>query len=377
MTKRQPQASPALQQFQTTHYIVKELASGSFGEVYASINKQVANKIIADNHSDLATLYAALRKAIQAAKISKAIDMAEEIALVAAMRAVVSSESSPLRTLPFLFDSESPDTKQVSLWITIDLLEGGTLEELTKQFWGDIRRGPTLSPIPTALLWHWIAQMAETFLYLHQGIRPDGSRDDNWTPVCHNDIHCCNIMFRSPRSSTPQSSKPDFSDYPDLVLSDFGNAVVWYEGIERHRNWQNLKEKQVSDMLCELEKFLNHVEDDINQLTHVFNQNPPNFSPYYLKEDVENTEKLFLKRIAQIARQKRRKLYKPLPLAVRQYFETPVVSDEELETFVENVRKTIREEANPTPETSSSGKSILHHVNSEGEHTSGCGCIVS
>ncbi|KAF7185983.1 hypothetical protein HII31_12685 [Pseudocercospora fuligena] len=338
------------QRFLKTNYIVRQLASGLFATVYISIPKIIADQLISDTSLSPEKLHSALRQNLQAAKISKSASMAEEISLLKAMK--VKSSSSSAFTLPNLLDSDPSSTP---LWLTLQYLNGGTLQDLLDLYYNQ----PPPPPLPTSLLWHWISQMAQTLLSLHQGLtihqnsqgKPELVLDENWVPTIHNDIHRQNLIFNTT------------STYPDLILSDFGNSI------RQDTNpygfpWTNLKETQISSMLCEVEQLANKVDRPDDLLSLLFEQTP-NFRRAG-DEDAENdAEREFLEKVINLAEKRKKKTWRPMPDGLKEYFENKGVKDEELEGSVKRLReKNLEQEL--SAEASSSAE--------QDEKTPGCGC---
>ncbi|EME83196.1 uncharacterized protein MYCFIDRAFT_84872 [Pseudocercospora fijiensis CIRAD86] len=346
------------QTFLETNHIVRELASGMFGTVYISIPKAITENILS-NATTTTSLYSNLRQNLQVVKISKSVDMTREISLLKAFK--VKTPSSSAFTLPNLLAS---DPSQPPLWLTLTYLNGGTLHDLLDHCY----QNPTLR-IPTSLLWHWISQIAQTLLFLHLGLTiimaeddaktpPRLVSDDSWTPTIHNDIHYENLIFNLPLPNNANS-------YPDLILSDFGNS-------KKHSTdpspglaipWKTHKEKQIGDILCELEQLANKVEDKDEVLGELFDQ-----TPKFRDDDDDDAELEFFEKMIGTAERRKKELWKELPDGLKEYFEGKGVGDEELQKFVEEVRgeKGARSKASPSSSSSSEVQ--------DGK-TAGCGCV--
>lgn len=347
------------QRFLETNYIVRELASGLFATVYTSVPKTIVDKLISDTTLSSSKLHSALRENIQAAKISKSASMDSEISLLKDMK--VSSTSSSF-TLPNLLDSDPSPTP---LWLTLQYLNGGTLHDLLQLYYHQ----PSPPALPTSLLWHWISQMAQTLLYLHQGLtirqnpqgKPQLHLDEHWTPTIHNDIHRQNLIFHIPSSS-------DDNSYPDLVLSDFGNSIRYDSNPYTGFPWRSLKENQISSMLCELEQLANKVDQPPDEfLTLLFDQTP-NFRREG-DEDAENdAEPEFLEKMIGLAEKRKKATWKPMSKKLAEYFEGQGVKDEDLERFVEQRKESLKRES--TAEAASSSSS-----GEQDDKTPGCGCV--
>ncbi|KXT13536.1 hypothetical protein AC579_1410 [Pseudocercospora musae] len=341
------------QRFLETNYIIRKLASGVFGRVYISIPKSIADELISDTTLSPETLHSALRQNLQAAKISKSDGMAEEICLLKAVKV----ESSSSFTLPHLLASDPSPTL---LWLTLPYLNGGTLYDLLQYY-----HQPSAPLLPTALVWHWISQMARTLLYLHSGLtitidshgKPQLHLDESWTPTIHADIHNQNLIFNTPSSS---------DSYPDLILSDFGNSIR-QDSNQHGFSWTNLKEKQISSMLIELEQLANKVDEPDEWLVTLFDR-CPSFGRDG-DEDAENdAEREFLEKMINLAEMRKNESRKPMSEGLERYFGGQGIGNKELEKFIKGLRAEREQnlKQKSSAEASSSSK--------QEEKTPGCGC---
>ncbi|KAI4124005.1 MAG: hypothetical protein LQ338_005029 [Usnochroma carphineum] len=88
---------------------------------------------------------------------------------------------------------------------------GGDLQDIMD---GYIRRR---DKIPESFIWHVYMQLADAFAYIHTGydrLNDGKGPPKNFQPIVHRDVKPPNIFL-----------KPNGSDYPNLVLADFGLAT--------------------------------------------------------------------------------------------------------------------------------------------------------
>ncbi|KXT05834.1 hypothetical protein AC578_1106 [Pseudocercospora eumusae] len=321
------------QRFLESNYIIRQVASGSFATVYLSIPKSTADHLISDPTLSPDKLHSSLRQAIQAAKISKSptLDMTSEMRILKAIAEV--SKPSPSFTLPHLISS---DPSAPPTWFTTPYLNGGTLTDLIREYQ---KPSSTLPPLPPSLLWHCISQMAHSLLFLHQGLTilrsPQGTpkrhSHDLWIPIIHKDIHPQNLIFHTPSEDS----------YPDLILSDFGISILQSDPSAQDVAWTNLKEKQISDMLCTLEQLANKIEGngDGDEFLEILFDQTPNFRRRGDEDAEDDAEREFLEKVIGLAEKRKKELWKPMPRGLREYFGGGKgVEDGELEEFVRGLR---------------------------------------
>ncbi|CZT21967.1 uncharacterized protein RCC_12170 [Ramularia collo-cygni] len=211
--------------FEKDNYIIKELGEGSYGNVYASIPKPLADQILAEraqSSDPLATQTALtqLRASVEAAKISKGgISFGRKLNCIAEVDVLQTLEAG---AHPNIVRLRTADPSSSHGWFTLEPLAGKTFLEFLHHFDGANNSPPTTTrpppPPQVSLGWHILFQLAEAFLALHfgykgQGFLPGSSKRRTFA---HSDLSMSNIMFR-PRGI--------YRDYPDVVLVDLGNVV--------------------------------------------------------------------------------------------------------------------------------------------------------
>ena len=91
----------------------------------------------------------------------------------------------------------------------LEYCSGGDLHQLVQQYQD---HG---SPLPEPFIWQAYRQLASALEFLHQGFDPRCSNPDR-RGICHRDIKPSNIFLRFVSGS----------EYPEVVLADFGHATL-------------------------------------------------------------------------------------------------------------------------------------------------------
>lgn len=307
-------------EFKHTHYIIKELGSGSYGDAHASIPKSIADSIIANcntsrNPLAIPKARAQLRAALEATKICKAgkgfhgkLTLESEISVLASLNKTTSPN------IVHLIRADSLSNQ----WLTLELLDGGTLSEFS----------PEILP-PASLAWHMLFQLSEVCLALHFGYTSGKGFVPNFQKFAHTDIAPRNIMFRT---------KGSFEDYPDIVLVDFGSAekvlTKATDGVMRYP----VNYRGVDHQAVDLKNGVNAVERifaGLLERDERLKETLGKFSKWRPDDDDSTADDSLLKCLIQLRDQAwkaRKRCYEPLPAKIVQYFEerAEVVSDKQL-----------------------------------------------
>ncbi|KAI7215719.1 hypothetical protein KC333_g5264 [Hortaea werneckii] len=199
--------------FNKTHYTARKLGAGAFADVYLAIPKSTANKIrLREKGNNPATIYDSLRRHLVAVKFSQRQEFyanraEEQLRNEIHVLTQVLPEKHE-RIVEVLGSHSTPSIK----WLTTPFLSGGDVETFA-----------SLHPdcLTTAFISHIAVQMVEALAFLVSGATNDNGmvvRGD-WPCTVHGDIHLGNMLLRP---ATDGSG--GFSNFPDVVLADFGCA---------------------------------------------------------------------------------------------------------------------------------------------------------
>ncbi|EGP92682.1 uncharacterized protein MYCGRDRAFT_88783 [Zymoseptoria tritici IPO323] len=313
------------------NYMIKKLTNGCFGDVYASIPKARADRILTAYKRALATkrkTLVDLREALQVVKISDIpcdngyrsdsgddlnleVDILQRFAPASSSNIVSVLSCDPLR--------------EGKNWYTLELLTAGSLEDLLEAY---TEPSSTMPFCPEAFIWHILHQLTSALLLIHFGIVGD-QRLRNLPASRHGDVHLGNLLMRKPDPNSPSS----FRDYPDIVLADFGqarplptNSAARSRAMSFHRQVRDAKDGIAAvERVARTGTFyganLATIWDDFSSLLRSENN-----------ESGEN-EDLMHKMLAlrRAAAQRRESRYEPLPERVSAWMARETVSWEELE----------------------------------------------
>ncbi|CZT16867.1 uncharacterized protein RCC_02702 [Ramularia collo-cygni] len=312
--------------FAADNYILKELGNGSYGTVYASIPKAIANQILSDlkdpcNPLDRSEAKSKLRTALQAAKIAKggfSPDKNDCRVEIEALQ-ILNEDNNPN-----IISLKAADSSSQYGWFTLEPLAGGDLINFRKTI---LTCGPS-NPPPISLAWHFIHDLANALLTMHTH------------GYAHMDIAERNIMLR-PRGA--------FRDYPDVVIVDFGNSCDYRQWMKTSqsstaKNSAALRSvfvgMYVRDLTClrfPLQFSFEHVARNNSLLSAAMR----GIKEYQLGkgERAEEYYVNFLIRLRDQALKEREREYKVLPEPLVEYFRQleRIVSDEDLEKAFPNL----------------------------------------
>ncbi|KAK4504021.1 hypothetical protein PRZ48_004936 [Zasmidium cellare] len=332
-----PDSEQARFENESEQLILKELGSGAFATVFATIGKSDANNSVIEynrakgNPVQQKAVIENMRKSLLAAKLldSRLIGMeqyADEFRLEISMlryvaKAYLDKEKHGVARI--LHPDIGPKPRS---WYQMEMLTGGALCDFRHLFW---KRPPPLGgTIPAGLLWHMIAQLTETLMFLNFGI-VDGKRIKNCHIIAHHDLHEGNILFRWP-GTTHQF-------YPDVVVADFGRSFEMPLDMDDEEYADEIYRTQVRDLrqlIVALGILTSKAGEDGDTLEGVL----------ALLDGVQVSSKnIDMKRVLNkamlFARRRRLEFYNKLPEAWIQYFSRPAVSDKELEIFLQQFKR--------------------------------------
>lgn len=298
------------QDFEKDNYIIKELASGAYGAVYASVPKHFADQILLEmkqpsNPLDISTARARLRTAIDATKILKhrtysQKDLKQEID---ALRALNVTNYPNIMRLKYADETSHA-------WMTFELLAGRELKDFSTFANGP---GAHNRVLPVALAWHFVSETSNALLAIHE------------KGYVHGDIKDRNIMLR------PSGL---YNDYPDVVVVDFGTAFN-LQGMSRRRPTATMfLAKQVMD-LGNLHSALTDCFGRVASNNADFHRVLESLRVYRARADGNEHYVEFLTQVRDDASQARNNAYTPLPDDVVAYFRehAKIVSDDDFDKF--------------------------------------------
>jgi serine/threonine protein kinase len=347
MTTQAGPQSPIPSSCTRNHYILKKRGSGVFGDIYTSIPKATADSILADyDHTPAskAQTLINLRASLQATKVSSnpceghvrkhnGDDLDLEVAVLQKFRAATSSPH-----IVSLLDADPlPNCK---MWCCLELLTAGSLDDLLEQYTAP---HSTMPHVPESFIWHILHQLCCAFLLLHFGITGKDDRCDESLPqFYHHDIHLGNILLR--RSEAGKATSASFGDYPDIVLCDFGQAKEVPSSTsappnERARGFRQ-QVRDVENGLVSIERIA-RVSTDTSTKTSLESVWEGFMADLMAGKDESGRNDLLLEKLRKlrdVAEQKRGKLYEPLPEGVREWLAREAVSDEEFEAAFAELR---------------------------------------
>lgn len=309
---------------EVNNYLVKTLGNGAVGEVFASIPRADADRILLEHARGffpkkqtcdrLRAVLEALKIPIARANVGITPNpLAEEIKCLRDLR---SGRSHIVRII---------DAGEQLDWFTLELLTGGTLRTLENKVHAEYVAGRPCA-LPAAFGWHLIAQAAQSLLELHFGIiNNDVSLEDS-TQYTHGDILSHNMAFRIPGR---------FADYPDFVLIDFETARVLAAEDQDDQDEVDLFFATQADEVWHVANVL------IRIMTPIAVQDPElmealqdmmsfDFDPERDSEDSNDRLSDFLAEIRDDALRRRVELYAPLQPEMNSNPLERVFSDEEL-----------------------------------------------
>ncbi|KAI7153365.1 hypothetical protein KC349_g8406 [Hortaea werneckii] len=199
--------------FNKTHYETRKLGAGAFADVYLAIPKSTANKIrLGEKGNNPATMCDSLRRHLVAVKFSQS----HELCAIRAEEQLRNEIHALTQVLPEKHERivevlECRSTLSTK-WLTTPFFSGGDVETFA-----------SLHPdcLATAFTCHIAVQMVEALAFLASGATNDNGMvvRDNWPCTVHGDIHLGNMLLRPATNGTG-----GFSNFPDVVLADFGCA---------------------------------------------------------------------------------------------------------------------------------------------------------
>ncbi|KAI7367561.1 hypothetical protein KC354_g3330 [Hortaea werneckii] len=199
--------------FNKTHYTTKKLGAGAFADVYLAIPKSTANNIrLRGKGKNPATMYDSLRRHLVAVKFSQSQELCANRAEEQLRNEIhVLTQVLPEKHERIVEVLECRSTSSTK-WLTTPFFSGGDVETLA-----------SLHPdcLTTSFICHIALQMVEALAFLVSGATNDNGmvvRDD-WPCTVHGDVHLGNMLLRPATDGTK-----GFSNFPDVVLADFGCA---------------------------------------------------------------------------------------------------------------------------------------------------------
>lgn len=316
------------QEYEQTNYILKELGSGSFATVYLSISKIDADALLTDHaqstqtRSNRASILDKLRAKVHAVKVRKS-DNDEALDAEVSLLTHIGKYKHP--NIVRLIDTDAGPLSKA--WYTMAACNAGTLEHLLGRW-----PYPSQQP-PAAFAWHICAQLAAVILSLHVGTRGDRTVQ-HWTPIAHGDLYACNVLFSM--SSDPEER---YKDYPNLVLADFGLALLFPETPDTDdRTRAKFVRQQVGDLrnvVTQLQPLNERLSnDEIGDALDIVDASAILPRGATINERARRA----LRHLVRTATTKREELYEPLNDEFTAYFNKSIVSDEELEAAFPQLR---------------------------------------
>lgn len=339
--------------FEKENYIIKELGSGSYGTVYASIPKYLADQILSDFSQRKASTDAlllssssaqkataltlaktSLRSALQAAKISKAgksfhherkLDLALEIQTLQLLL--------KRGNFPNIVRLRSSDDSIEKGWLTLELLSGRNLTQFTEVVHLNNRWRSPLGLLPVGFVWHCLFQLAEGLLALQFGGGEQSGAFSTDQKFAHTDLAGRNLMFR------PQGH---FRGYPDLVIVDLGSVEKVPRRATEAAMRMPVNYRGVDHQALDLKMGINVLQGIFGRVVEEGDAELRGFVERLQKwkvegEDEKADQSLYdcLMGMSGEAMKGREERYEALPGWVGGYFEeyAEVVSDEDLERF--------------------------------------------
>ena len=118
--------------------------------------------------------------------------------------------------LPYLPDSVCwMDYEDGRFSMIMKFYNGGTLEDLINHYCkNDTKKRRRISE---DFIWYYLEQVGAAYAFLHRGIQRGNPTPKQWNPIVHRDGNSCNLLLHYPDASTDR--------YPDIIVSDFGQAV--------------------------------------------------------------------------------------------------------------------------------------------------------
>lgn len=316
-TVRQAQAKMTyLADFEKDNYILKDLGSGAYGTVYASIPKTIADQILAALRSSsrpvqVSAAKVQLRAGIEAAKISKG-------GKSFGRQANFKAEIEILQVLneaecPNIVATRRADSSEYG-WLVMEPLAGGDFIDFRKF----IKTCGNRNPLPCSLAWHFIHELANALFFMYA------------QSCIHSDLGERNIMLR-PRGA--------YKNYPDVVLVDFGMASTYgrwlatssQDTLERRHEFLGSCVRDLNSLHFSLQSLL----DQLSRNCVALQATLVNIKSYRVRKGADAAQhyKMFLEKLRDEASRMRDQEYKELPGVVLAYLRKrdKMVSDAELE----------------------------------------------
>lgn len=206
------------------------MGAGLNGEAYAAVRKRDADRALTKQGQKSQAYCDELRSKLVVVKYHQPIapggDLHQEIALLT--RTITAMNSRYTYRINHYYDGEAQ-------WLALPFVAGGDLEAFAEQF------PPALT---LGFQWHVALQLSKVLLFLHFGVDGDsdaGDSDGGWPWVCHGDIFTKNILLRPNPGSNSQ--------YPDLVLADFGTAKDYDNPDHVGLSLEIMVDCQISDLV--------------------------------------------------------------------------------------------------------------------------------
>lgn len=322
--KRQTMLPPGLQagpasdynsfphDFEQDYHVVCQLGRGHFGSVHACIKKSTAISLLTRHKSDPPELYKQLRNALEAVKIGEGTALTNEVASLRRL------EKVSLPSLPKIINCHPQGPNQPARWFTMPVYYGGSFKRFTQSVTTSGRQ------LPIGLLWHFTHQACQTLLYLHFGVRSNGSVDKDWTSSCHNDVHTGNLLLRPCEGNA----------YPDLVFVDFGNTMSYDQSEWDSQRWASKCQRDIEYALTSMEDLL----EQLGQGAQALNEVLEGSEALGMEQCDEGKSRKFLEQAMNLAARKKEEMRQPLSIELQEYFQGKwLVSDETICKFTDRL----------------------------------------
>lgn len=253
-----------------------------------------------------------LRSEVQTIKISKG---SYKFALATEIRILKLLQPYKHASIMSITDSGEGDR-----WYTMPAYTGGCLYDLIPP-----EGSSNLPALPGAFVWHIGLRLVGALLFLHYGMDEFANQLPDWPWIVHDDIHRGNLFLDM------SGGEGSFGNYPNIVLGDFGNAMVLREEENTKQARSTYFERQLKD-LTNLISILKLFAPSINGQTYLaavekletFDWKEQNVEYCYPGREV-------LCQFIEEAYSKRRDLYAPLPAEVLNHLKGRVLCDSDLD----------------------------------------------